>query len=94
VPRSASAASLASKLLGGRSELGVAEALQERRRSIIANPQRRYDLVIWMANGEVKAKDGAVAPAHHVGLGDVPRVEQGDDVVGHKVVAVWAGLPQ
>ena len=24
-----------------------------------------------MANGKVEAKDGAVAPAHHVGLGDV-----------------------
>ena len=45
-----------------------------------------------MANGEVEAEDGAVAPAHHVGLGDVQRVEQGDDVVGHEVVAVRAGV--
>src|SRR5450631_3351977 len=45
-----------------------------------------------MANGEVEAEDGTVAPAHHVGLGDVQRVKQCDDVVGHEIVAVRAGV--
>jgi len=45
-----------------------------------------------MANGEVEAEHGAVAPAHDVGPSDVQYVEQGDNVVSHKVVAVRASV--
>jgi hypothetical protein len=44
------------------------------------------------SDGEVEANDGAVAPAHHVRLGSVQPVEQGDHVVGHEVEAIWAGV--
>ncbi len=45
-----------------------------------------------ITHGEVEGDDGAVRPADEIGLGDVELVHEGEDVVGHEVVAVGAGV--
>ena len=43
-----------------------------------------------MTHGDVEADDATVAPADDGSLVDFQRVEQGDDVVSHQVVAKWS----
>jgi hypothetical protein len=45
-----------------------------------------------MTDAEIKSKDGAVAPADHIGLGDVQCVQQRDHIISHQVVAVGTGV--
>jgi len=52
--------------------------------TVLAAKANTFTNAVWMPNRKVKAKDGAVAPACHVGLGDVQRIEQGHNIVGHE----------